>query len=71
MPKIPVDRLSLWSKWRLEIALSVAAFIGLLSFAQQLLLASDPSWIKLIASTAAIAGAPAAVALVSAKLGAP
>lgn len=67
----PTDRLATWSRWRLEIALSVAAFLGLAGFLHELLLTDHPSWIKLVASGAAIAGAPATLARISAKIGEP
>lgn len=65
----PSDRLATWSRWRLEIALTIASLLGLAGFLHELLLTSHPSWIKLVASGAAIAGVPAILARVSAKLG--
>lgn len=66
MTKPSSDKLAEWSRLRLEIALTIAAVIGLAGFLHELLLTDNPSWIKLVASGAAIAGAPAALARLSA-----
>lgn len=57
----PPDRIASLTRLRLEIFLWIAATIGTVGFAQQILFVENPNGWKLAACGCAIAGAPAAI----------
>lgn len=53
----PLDRISAFRQWRSEIVLTIASILGLGGFVHELFLTDNPSWLKILASSAAITGA--------------
>lgn len=56
-----MEKLNTFTRWRTEVVLTLASIVGLGGFIHELFLTGNPNWIKLAASVAAIAGAPAAI----------